>query len=176
MIKLDIRQLKAAALFASKDKKRVGITGVRVEPSHIVATDGHRLIKFDIITEGGFESFTIPRDFLDKITIIKNCDECQVTKEGETIILEYAGNTYKAQETGYPYPDWQRVIPQKQEHIGAIGFNAAYVGDFVKIHKILGKKEAFIDMEFYGEQNPMIIKGRGCDYIAVLMPIRKPKK
>lgn len=176
MFTLNIRQLKAAALFASKDKTRVNITCVCVERNHIVATDVHRLIKFDIVTEGNFEPFTIPRDFLDKITISKNCDECQVMKKGDIIVIEYAGNIYKMQETGIIYPDWRRVIPQTQEHVGVIGFNAAYVGDLVKIHKTLGKKEAHIDMEFYGEEKPMLIKGRGCDYTAVLMPTRKPKK
>lgn len=177
---VNFNHLKAANIFAGKEEVRPYLNGVFIEVRggvcNIVATDGHRLIKFECDQTSGDMSFIIPRGLIDGIKKAKLINECDVTISEGVISILYDGIIYKAAAVDATYPNWRRVVPDIENERKAtecIGFNAAYLGDFAKVNKTLGLDKN-IRMDFMRTDQKVLVTA--CEnpglYSAFLMPVR----
>lgn len=134
-IRLD--RLKAARLFASDKETRYDLNGVLFEMKgdtlFFVATDGHRLIKFEMKEGRDFDfeegtrieaaRFIIPMQLIDAVKLGKATPWARLKVEGtETLyrpvdlILSHEVQSCNMKSIDGTFPDWERVIPNKDTH------------------------------------------------------------
>lgn len=178
---IDITKLLAANVFASTEETRYYLNGVLYEvkdgKARFVATDGHRMIIFDLGDGYGEDlSFIIPSSLIKRIKADKYEENGEININGDTIKIDYNDTGYIEKAIDGPYPEYRRVmIPDDKEqiHTPEIRFNPSYLGDFAKVNKILGYKNVGIIISLYGESEPVkITTGRPDTYTAILMPMR----
>lgn len=188
-MQIELKKLKAANLFASKEETRYYLNGVLFEienkQGHVVATDGHRLIKIPLQErghkiKGDDQKVIIPRDMIDKIKPVRGVEKCDLLFSGSGAIeIEYDGTTYKGQAVDGTFPDYRRVIPDQEADaktkeaarkkmtkaqledectdIFEIGFNPKFLADFAKVNETLGFKGAGVRLKTTSPQSPTII-------------------
>jgi len=183
-MKIDIRKLIAADIFASTEQTRFYLNGVYFEvkegKGQFVATDGHRLVMLPLGDMDGPDcSVIIPSSLIKKIKLDKHLDLGEITIETgahySDIKIDYYGATYGEKAIDGTYPDFRRILPAddlEQKGAPLIGFNPTYLGSFAKVHKILGKKNAHIHMAIYSADRAVKITSPDLDYTAILMPVR----
>lgn len=186
-ITMHLNTIKACRLFASEEKTRYYLGGVFFEAIkgsvNLVATDGHRLIKFLETSEfeGEDVSFIIPSGLIDKIKYQRGEEMIELEFDAGKIVVGYNGDTFKMDAIDGTYPDYHRVIPtvpedEKREVVKEIGFQPKFLGDFEKVNKLIGRKGAGIRIEMIDSSAPVTITCGGIEeaspYLAVLMPMR----
>lgn len=182
-MKIDIRKLIAADIFASTEQTRFYLNGVFFEvkdgKASFVSTDGHRMIIFDFDCEGPDCSVIIPSSLIKKIKLDRHLDLGEITIETgahySDIKIDYYGATYGERAIDGTYPDYRRILPAddlEQKGAALIGFNPAYLGSFDKLNKALGKKNAYIHLTIYGPDHAVKVTSPDCDYTAIIMPTR----
>ena len=109
------KDLKTALAFASTDRTRYTIHGVRVEPGRLIATDGHAAIIVHEASEWKpkSEGATIPRDDMKMLE--------SRTLKGDVVVFAIGERTATAEIGGMPietpiidgaFPEYDRVIPK----------------------------------------------------------------
>ena len=181
IMQVNITKLLAANIFASTEHVRYYLNGVLFEVSEgkarIVATDGQRMIIFDLEGDefGEDQSFIIPSSLIKRIKAERKTDIAGMTIKDGIISIEYAGAVFSEKAIDGTYPDYRRImIPddKKQEFTPEIRFNPSYLGDFAKVNKILGRAKSSIVMTTYSAEEPVKVTNRYGDYTAILMPMR----
>lgn len=182
-IKLPIRYLKAAALFASKDATRYILNGVRVEvtPKSVIiaATDGRRLFCVNptnvaTINEGDTEAITVPLSLLaavpagaGDVTIVTSGDKVKIeTKNG----LAYADSIVSGN-----YPNWRSVIPKPSNKGGRLNLSLRLLAPFFQADKMLSGGGA-VALEADSDTSAILIRGlevAEADWLGVQMPMRQ---
>lgn len=129
-MKVDIRKLKAANVFASKEETRYYLNGVFFELDkaglNFVATDGHRAIVIpQICDKEEFAlaislhpegcNYIIPRDLIERIKLIRGIDECEIFFREGKITIEYEGNSYNGEAVDGTFPDYKRIMPDQDK-------------------------------------------------------------
>ena len=180
-MQINITKLIAANIFASTEQVRYYLNGVLFEVSEgkarIVATDGHRMIIFDLEGDefGEDQSFIIPSSLIKRIKAERGDELAGISRNDGMITISYAGAAFAEREVYGPYPDYRGImIPdnKKQEFTPKIRFNPSYLGDFAKVNKILGRAKSSIVMTTYSaEELVKVTTGTG-DYTAILIPMR----
>ena len=180
---LTVNELKSFQLIANhKDSMRYYLQGINVQyiPETkklcFVATDGHRmLVKMIDAPEtmnSDFQSFIIPAKTIK--TIITGLKGNEYVNFRNWIIngvmTHKAGNLEFSPVDG-KYPDW-RIILSVHCKGETAQFNPAYVGDFGKISKFLGKKTGYIHIHHNESGSPAYIDLGNPEYFGVLMPVR----
>ena len=188
-MQIELKKLKAANLFASKEETRYYLNGVLFEienkQGHVVATDGHRLIKIPLQErghkiKGDDQKVIIPREMIDKIKLVRGVEMCDLLFSSTGAIeIEYDGTTYKCQAVDGTFPDYKRVIPDQDadaktkqaarkrmtkaqmeadaKDIFEVGFNPKFLADFAKLNETLGYKGAGVRLKTTDSQSPAII-------------------
>ncbi len=123
-MQIELKKLKAANLFASKEETRYYLNGVLFEIENkqgfLVAIDGHRLIKIPMQEaghkiKGDDQKFIIPREMLDRIKLVRGVEMCDLLFSSTgAITIEYDGTTYTGQAIDGTFPDYRRVIPDHE--------------------------------------------------------------
>jgi DNA polymerase-3 subunit beta len=184
-LKINVRPelVKALLLIAGKQDVRYYLNGVCVDfrtPGrvHLVATDGHRLMIADVTgsADGGLpERVThaiIPRDMLESVKTLKGAD-LNITLIADEIgavdVAVQGITTATGKEIDGKYPDWKRLIPRTSSGAPA-QFNAAYIGDWGKVAKLLGNRDCIAPIAYNGEAATLV--GLPGDCIGIQMPVR----
>jgi len=176
-MELNLKLLKVAALVASKEETRYYLKGVAVQAgprgAYIVATDGHRALAFrqsgDALPE---INIIIPADIIAGIKLNKHIDEATLTRESDTHWrIDYCGTATIFAPIDGTFPDWRRIVPKETSGETA-QFNPAYVGDFAKVAKALGRGEPCVKMAHNGQGPALVTFGDDVDGFGLLMPTR----
>lgn len=75
-----------------------------------------------------------------------------------------------AKDVDFQYPKYNSVFPDGQEKISGIGLNPAYLN---RLCKALGAENG-VNLQFYGEHRPIIVKPHSSDYPTakgLIMPV-----
>lgn len=202
-VTLNVRHLLAANLFASKEETRYYLNGVFVKREKgvlvIVATDGHRLAKFEAKSKGADFATIIPASLLKKIKVGKKSHaDIELVKDGNLLTFHYEGASFTEKEIDGTFPDYTRVLPDIEGKAAAeaaerakksqaeraaayvkepsgfkIGFNPSYLGAFADVAAMIERKGAGIGIEMSGASDPARITFSGVpEFVGVLMPMR----
>lgn len=177
--KEDIKKLNIAKEFTSLDEIRRAMQGIFIN-SHIVATDGHRLVHFNKDNPLKKVEFVLNplvveiANILGVESFVMTHNETVVTKdkrkdaEGKVIVDKTSTFTFKfvfedsnielyQKEYGTKYPEWKGVIPEEPRRKGKIIFNKQEVSQKItEIQKFLGTESAKIRI---GEEKAEFRKG-----------------
>ena len=178
-IELPIAELKAVALFAGKKDIRSSFNGVLITSDQgkavAVATDGHRLTAFKSEADYSGPEFIVPIDNVTALKATQRIRCVEVTYDAETRMVKLVtGETAQiCQAIDAQYPDWRRVIPALNQCSGKptddCGFNAAYLGDYAKLRKLIGAGFTSITIK-PNESRAARISVSDSRFVCVLMP------
>jgi DNA polymerase-3 subunit beta len=170
-MEINVNYLKAAAIAVGKEETRYYLKGVAIQASQngvfIIATDGHRLTVFR-------QSETYDGKPLDIIIPIETVNALKTKNEtvslGKINDAQYMIGNLIFEPIDGTFPDWRRIVPK--ETSGEIAqFNLAYLGDFAKIAKTLGKGTP-TRVQHNGSSAALISFGSDIDGFGLLMPMR----
>ena len=178
---INLKALKAVALFCSKEETRYYLKGVNLQfrSDHVimVATNGHYLTALRQTLEEPLDSpipdTIVPIELIDRIKISKHLDVCELYVDKGRITITYCGATYADGAIDGSFPDWSRVSPSSVSGEAA-QFDAAYPALFMKAARMFDKS-AQIKIAHNG-LNPALVTWlpveSGLDAFGVLMPHR----
>ena len=175
---INIRLLKAAAMFASKEETRYYLKGVAVQAGprgvYLVATDGHRMLAFrQSADDTPPVDIIIPADVIARIKPDRHVEDATLTRDGDTQWrIDYCGTAISFAPIDGTFPDWRRAVPK--ETTGEMAqFDPAYVGDFAKVAKALGANpRADVKIAHNGRGPALVTFGDDIDGFGVLVPTR----
>lgn len=139
------RLLKLVAPFASSDETRYSITGLFVEPTCIVATDGHRLVKVDttafahLLTVLKRDSLILDSRILTLLSEVKKDGSVTLYDSGASVhkgvwavvrTNEFVFLTKEAEIDGQ-FPDWRQVVPDTASYGGVLDVAPEYLNSFI---------------------------------------------
>lgn len=191
-VKINPSYLKAAMICASTEGTRYYLNGVHFiitkDWVRLVATDGHRAFYYkdalEVTTRSAFPDNSLEvivdlKDLKKALTGIKvNVRAIDVMFEKEHALI----NGVQCQYVDATYPDTTRIIPQSDyqpecyqklnDQPFEIQLDAAYVGDFGKMAKLLGVSPSNVFIQKFG-LNPAIVNfGKDQTCFALIMPKR----
>jgi hypothetical protein len=172
------RKFAAAYVTVSTEETRYYLCGVFIEPCphggvFLVSTDGHRLTVIHD-PDGTTDEPTVrnvPKEILTAAKKPGNFDNPIIFK-GDSVTL--ADMTVIAPPTTGTYPDWRRVVPDVPTEAKCGAFNAAYLGDYAKIARILtGVRSGVVSIQPSPTNAAAIITLNGSpEFYGALMPMR----
>lgn len=143
--KEQIRLLKLVAPFASQDETRYAITGIFLEPTGVVATDGHRLVRVettafaDLLTILKRDSMILDSRILNLLSAAKKDGSVSLYDNGTSVhkrvwaVLrtnEFIFSTGEAEIDG-GFPDWRQVVPDIANYGGVLDINPQYLNSSI---------------------------------------------
>lgn len=145
-MKIDKKGLQAALLFAAVKDVRYYLNGVYFDKrGYLVATDGHRAIAIET-GQTWLESFIVPSELIAKALKVsdKHIEDVDIEIDfGETTMafVDVSIDGIKGQTIDGKYPDWEAVIPvkdNKNDYVQSPAtLNPDYYMDAVKASRIL---------------------------------------
>ena len=178
---INLKALKAVALFCSKEETRYYLKGVNLQfrSDHVimVATNGHYLTALrqtlDEPLDSELPDTIVPIELIDRIKLSKHLDVAELYVDKGRITITYCGATYADGSIDASFPDWRRVSPSSVSGVAA-QFDAAYPALFMKAARMFDKS-AQIKIAHNG-LNPALVTWlpveSGLDAFGVLMPHR----
>jgi len=184
-------RVKALLVIAATKDVRYYLNGVAFDGStpgrvHAVATDGHRLLALNIEDNkgtapawpAGRAPVIVPRELLESVKPIKNGRTVHdlvitLTWESDRLPAQVSVKGITVASGGAidgAYPDWRRVFPRATSGKTA-QFNAGYVGEFQKVHELLGGAYS-PQIAHNGDGGALVTFPGHYDAMAVLMPMR----
>ena len=181
---INLKALKAVALFCSKDETRYYLKGVNLQfrSDHVImcATNGHMLsvIKQDFADplDSAIPDTIVPIELIDRIKLHRATDYAELYVDGRRVSITYMGATYQDGSIDGSFPDFRRVIPQTVSGETA-QFDPQYVTIFAKAKAMLsGIKTPLVPISHNG-LSPALMDWVQCDDthvsgFGVLMPLR----
>ena len=176
---INLKALKAVALFCSKEETRYYLKGVNLQfrSDHVimVATNGHYLTVLRQSLEEPLDSelpdTIVPIELIDRIKLDKKIDMAELYIDGRRISITYMGATYADGAIDGSFPDWRRASPSSVSGVAA-QFDAAYPALFMKAARMFDKS-AQIKIAHNG-RSPALVTWlpveSGLDAFGVLMP------
>ena len=182
---INLKALKAVALFCSKDETRYYLKGVNLQfrSDHVImcATNGHMLsvIKQDFADplDSAIPDTIVPIELIDRIKLHRATDYAELYVDGRRVSITYMGATYQDGSIDGSFPDFRRVIPQTVSGETA-QFDPQYVTIFAKAKAMLsGIKTPLVPISHNGP-NPALMDWVESDDthvsgFGVLMPHRQ---
>jgi len=182
---INLKALKAVALFCSKDETRYYLKGVNLQfrSDHVimVATNGHMLsvIKQDFADplDSIIPDTIVPIELIDRIKLHRATDYAELYVDGRRVSITYMGATYQDGSIDGSFPDYRRVIPASVSGETA-QFDPQYITIFAKAKAMLsGIKTPLVPISHNG-LSPALMDWCVCDDthvsgFGVLMPVRK---
>lgn len=186
---INLKALKAVALFCSKDETRYYLKGVNLQfrSDHVImcATNGHMLSvirqAFADPLDSPIPDTIIPIELIDRIKLHKALDYAELYIDGRRVSITYMGATYQDGSIDGSidgsFPDYRRVIPQTVS--GEVAqFDPQYITIFAKAKAMLsGIKTPLVPISHNG-LSPALMDWVVCDDthvsgFGVLMPHRQ---
>jgi DNA polymerase III sliding clamp (beta) subunit (PCNA family) len=178
---LNLKALKAVALFCSKEETRYYLKGVNLQfrSDHIImiATNGHYLTmlrqKLDEPLDTIPPDTIVPIEFIDTIKLSKHLDVAELYIEAGRITVTYCGATYSSGSVAASFPDTKRIIPSSVSGETA-QFDVAYPALYQKAAKMF-RKDGQVKIAHNGENPALVDWFEPCDGLqafGVLMPMR----
>jgi len=182
---INLKALKAVALFCSKDETRYYLKGVNLQfrSDHVimVATNGHMLsvIKQDFADplDSIIPDTIVPIELIDRIKLHRATDYAELYVDGRRVSMTYMGATYQDGSIDGSFPDYRRVIPASVSGETA-QFDPQYITIFAKAKAMLsGIKSPLVTISHNG-LSPALMDWVQCDDthilgFGVLMPVRQ---
>lgn len=177
---MKISLLKAAALFASKDKYRYYLAGVYVhqkdDKTCVVATDGKVLFAAQCsdaadVTGSGI----IPSTLINQIKAPKGVEDCTITIVNDRVTIEYAGQSIQSGLVDGTFPDYGRVLPAEYDTQTPAQYDPDNTIIFKKAAKLLGAGSIYIHQN---GQDPALVRiGEAAhdpayNCFGIIMPLR----
>jgi hypothetical protein len=140
-----IRLLKLVAPLVYPDETRYTLTGILIEPTAIVATDGHRLVKVSttafahMLTMLKRDSMILDSRILTLVSAAKKSGSVSLYDNGTSVhkkvwtVLrtnEFIFSTDKAEIDGQ-FPDWQQVVPDTKSYAGILDVDPSYLNSCI---------------------------------------------
>lgn len=175
-IDLDVRALKAVALFASTDKTRYYLGGVYVEACNgivtLVASDGARLAAIRLECECPAErvAFIMPSSLIANIKLKKTSEKTVSINYAGEIRVEWEKQTFIAKEVDGTFPDWRRIFPSDITDVTA-QFDHEQLVDFRKASRILGDT-ADIAITHNGDHAALVNFSTNYEVVGLITPIK----
>jgi len=191
-VKINPKYLKAAMICASTEGTRYYLNGVHFiitkDWVRLVATDGHRAFYFKDALEVSTRS-VFPDNSLEVIIDLKDLKKALtgIKVNSGNIDLHFFSdhaiiNDVVCKYVDASYPDTTRIIPQSDSQPECyqklndqpfeIQLDAAYIGDFGKMAKLLGVNPSNVFIQKFG-LNPAIVNfGVDQTCFALIMPKR----
>lgn len=180
-IDIDVRALKAVALFASTDKTRYYLNGVYVEAGNgivtLVACDGARLaairlaaIRLECECPAERVAFIMPSSLIANIKLRKTSEKTVSISYTDEIRVEWEGQTFIAKECDGTFPDWRRVFPSDITDVTA-QFDHEQLVDFRNASRILGDS-AHISITHNGDHAALVNFSTNYEVVGLIMPIK----
>jgi DNA polymerase III beta subunit, central domain len=178
---INLKALKAVALFCSKEETRYYLKGVNLQfrSDHVimVATNGHYLTALRQSLEEPLDSelpdTIVPIELIDRIKLYKNVCEAELYVDGSKVTITYMGATYVDGHIDATFPDWRRITPSSVSGEAA-QYDASYAALYMKAARMFDKS-AQIKIAHNG-MSPALVTWlpveSGLDAFGVLMPIR----
>ena len=178
---INLKALKAVALFCSKEETRYYLKGVNLQfrSDHVimVATNGHYLTalrqSLDEPLDSELPDTIVHIELIDRIKLDKKIDMAELYIDGRRISITYMGATYADGAIDASFPDWRRISPSSVSGETA-QFDAAYPALFLKAARMFAK-DAQIRIGHNG-LSPALVSWLpsedGLDAFGVLMPMR----
>jgi len=178
---INLKALKAVALFVSKDETRYYLKGVNVQfrDDHVimVATNGHYLTamrqNLDEPLDSPIADTIIPIELIDRIKLTKHDDKAELYVDGSKVTITYMGATYVDGHIDGTFPDWRRITPSSVSGEAA-QYDASYAALYMKAARMFDKS-AQIKIAHNGLSQALVTwlpVESGLDAFGVLMPIR----
>ena len=182
---INLKALKAVALFCSKDETRYYLKGVNLQfrSDHVImcATNGHMLSvirqAFADPLDSPIPDTIVPIELIDRIKLHKALDYAELYVDGRRVSITYMGATYQDGSIDGSFPDFRRVIPQNVS--GEVAqFDPQYITIFAKAKAMLsGIKTPLVPISHNG-LGPALMDWCTCDDthisgFGVLMPHRQ---
>ena len=178
---LNLKALKAVALFCSKEETRYYLKGVNLQFRHdhiiMTATNGHYLTMLRQKLDDPLDSIPpdtiVPIELIDRIKLSKHSDVAELYIEAGRITVNYCSATYSDRAINASFPDTRRIIPSSVSGETA-QFDVAYPALYQKAAKMF-RKDAQIKIAHNGENPALVDWFESCDGLqafGVLMPMR----
>jgi DNA polymerase-3 subunit beta len=182
---INLKALKAVALFCSKDETRYYLKGVNLQfrNDHVImcATNGHMLSvirqQFADPLDSPVPDTIVPIELIDRIKLHKATDYAELYVDGRRVSITYMGATYQDGSIDGSFPDYRRVIPASVSGETA-QFDPQYITIFAKAKAMLsGIKTPLVPISHNG-LSPALIDWAQCDDthisgFGVLIPVRQ---
>jgi DNA polymerase III beta subunit, central domain len=177
---INLKALKAVALFCSKEETRYYLKGVNLQfrSDHVimVATNGHYLTalrqSLDEPLDSPIADTIIPIELIDRIKLTKHDDKAELYVDGHKVTITYMGATYVDGHIDATFPDWRRITPFSVSGEAA-QYDASYAALYIKAARMFDKS-AQIKIAHNG-LSPALVTWlpveSGLDAFGVLMPI-----
>ena len=178
---INLKALKAVALFCSKEETRYYLKGVNLQfrSDHVimVATNGHYLTALRQTLEEPLDSelpdTIVPIELIDRIKLTKHDDKAELYVDGHKVTITYMGATYVDGHIDATFPDWRRITPSSVSGEAA-QYDASYAALYMKAARMFAK-DAQIRIGHNG-LSPALVSWlpseAGLDAFGVLMPMR----
>jgi len=178
---INLKALKAVALFCSKEETRYYLKGVNLQfrDDHVimVATNGHYLTamrqSLDEPLDSPIADTIIPIELIERIKLDKKIDMAELYIDGRRISITYMGATYADGAIDGSFPDWRRITPSSVSGEAA-QYDASYAAIYMKAARMFDKS-AQIKIAHNG-LSPALVTWlpveSGLDAFGVLMPIK----
>jgi hypothetical protein len=178
---INLKALKAVALFCSKEETRYYLKGVNFQfrDDHIImtATNGHYLTvmrqSLDEPLDSPIDDTIIPIELIDRIKLTKHDDKAELYVDGHKVTITHMGATYVDGHIDANFPDWRRITPSSVSGEAA-QYDASYAALYMKAARMFDKS-AQIKIAHNG-LNPALVTWlpveSGLDAFGVLMPHR----
>lgn len=192
--------IKASLCAMGKQDARYYLNNLCIDCSDyhptLIATNGHKLTKSDLVWDQDIESFTheagtwlLPREACEWVAKIKapkpkpeNYSGLELTVTFDTdehgagtVTCTAYGQSVAVKCIGGNYPDWGRVMPATPAPITTTGFNPSYLADVDKWASALavaGENNGTVKMTAYGEEQAVIFAALSGKHLLLLLPCR----
>jgi hypothetical protein len=172
----------AAMLYQSKKYVRYYLSGVMIEKSCIVATNGYTLFMHECDAMHDYDSGFIV-DVIGKMPAKSKTARFELDQESKSGIvycIDAIGNIISAFYvkiiSGDTYPKWRNVFkPNESEPTEKIGINAKYLDQLNKAAKLVGCFSfPVVEMKLNGDNNSVVFNINGPEYksTVLIMPSR----
>ena len=179
-MQINLNKLRAVRKMIAKQDVRYYLNGVCIGRGHLVATNGHYLIK---AADPGADldgEIIVPNDALD--VVIKKLKAREFKALGEVELIQ-CGTLWEFRVGGMllkqftpivaKFPDWQRVMPPAGGAEEMAQFNWSYLALFDDAHHELGARVGGVILHPRGTSAALIEFPGYEDVTGVCMPMRK---
>ena len=179
-MEINLKALKAVALFCSKEERRYYLRGVHIQFQSdcliFEATNGHYLTMLRQKLNENLNhvpgNVIVPISLIDRIKLDKKSCYAELTIENDKITITHMGASYSENRIDGVFPDTKRIAPETTS--GEVAqFDAQYPALYKKAAKMFGQSEVSIS---HNGQSPALVHWLTADStieaFGVLMPMR----
>lgn len=137
--------------------------GLYLTPTHVAATDGHRLIEVAHATSVATPCIvTVPKN-------LKTFDTIAACAQGE-VLINHRGATYPTVLIDAKYPTYETIFPKEKAPF-TVRVNARYLKDMATAFE--STPDATLDIAYHGVNRPLVFSEETKTVRGLLMPVTR---